>query len=113
MELLRDLIFEVARETEGVGAIEEALRWGEPSYLTTASKSGSTIRINFKETDRGVQFFLFFNCKTKLVATFKERFGRILTFGGNRSIILNDFEVFPFKELRECIALALTYNQWK
>ncbi len=32
---VRKLILDTARKTEGVGAIEEALKWGQPSYLTT------------------------------------------------------------------------------
>jgi hypothetical protein len=39
---LRRLIFDTAKTTTGVGALEEALKWGQPSYLTTESKSGST-----------------------------------------------------------------------
>ena len=31
---LRALIFETAQSTEGVGALEETLKWGQPSYLT-------------------------------------------------------------------------------
>lgn len=40
---LRDLIYEVARATEGVGDLTETLKWGEPAYLTEKSKSGTTI----------------------------------------------------------------------
>ena len=43
---LRRLILDVASSTEGVGPVEETLRWGQPSYLTTRPRSGSTIRID-------------------------------------------------------------------
>ncbi len=43
---LRRLIFDTAKTTSGVGALEETLKWGQPSYLTTETKSGSTIRID-------------------------------------------------------------------
>lgn len=33
MQILRGLMFEVAEATEGVGALEETLKWGEPAYL--------------------------------------------------------------------------------
>jgi hypothetical protein len=32
--VLREVIFDTVSEIEGVGKLEEALRWGEPSYLT-------------------------------------------------------------------------------
>ena len=42
---LRQLIYETAAATDGVGAITETLKWGEPAYLTAATKSGTTVRI--------------------------------------------------------------------
>ena len=45
---LRKLIFETAEATEGVGPVTETLKWGEPAYLTEASKSGTTVRIAWK-----------------------------------------------------------------
>ncbi len=40
---LRALIFAVAKETDGVGPLEETLKWREPAYLTSKSKSGTTL----------------------------------------------------------------------
>jgi len=40
------MIFDVAKKTPGVGKLEEDLRWGQPSYLTLETGSGSTIRID-------------------------------------------------------------------
>jgi hypothetical protein len=50
---LRELIFATAAATEGVGTLEETLRWGEPAYVTSQTKSGSTIRIDWKPSDPG------------------------------------------------------------
>ena len=46
---LRQLIIDTAASTEGVGELEEILKWGEPSYLTSQTKSGSTGRIDWKK----------------------------------------------------------------
>ena len=46
---LRGLIFETAAATEGIGEFEETLKWDEPSCLTPETKSGSTVRIDWKE----------------------------------------------------------------
>jgi hypothetical protein len=43
---LRRLIFDTASVTKGVGRVQETLKWGQPSYLTAETKSGSTIRID-------------------------------------------------------------------
>ena len=68
---LRRLILDTARATKGVGALEEILKWGQPSYLTTATKSGSTVRIDQVKAVPG-QVALYFHCQTDLVATFRE-----------------------------------------
>lgn len=43
MNRLRQLILETAGDIKELSAIEETLKWGEPSYL---AKKGSTIRID-------------------------------------------------------------------
>ena len=73
--------------TEGVGALEETLKWGQPSYLTTESKSGSTVRIDQVKAEAG-RYAVYFHCQTDLVETFRELYPD-LRYGGNRSIILD------------------------
>jgi hypothetical protein len=105
---LRKLIFDTAKATKGVGALEEALKWGQPSYLTPESKSGSTIRIDQVKAAPG-QYAVYFHCQTDLVETFRERYPE-LSFSGNRAVLLDAKEKFPEAELRHCVALALTYH---
>jgi hypothetical protein len=109
---LRRLILETAAATAGVGHLEETLKWGQPSYLTAQSKSGSTIRIDGIKTDP-FGYAMFLNCKTSLVETFRELYPTKLSFGGNRSILFRAGEALPEPELRHCIALALTYHVGK
>ena len=108
---LRRLIFDTAKSTKGVGALEEALKWGQPSYLTPESKSGSTVRIDQLKTEAG-GYAVYFHCQTDLVETFRELYPE-LRYGGNRSILLDAGETLPEKALRHCIALALTYHARK
>lgn len=106
---VRALILETAANTTGVGMLEECLKWGEPSYLTTRSKSGSTIRIDAKARDNG-GFGLYFNCQTSLIDSFKNHYGDKLTFGSNRAILFKADDEIPMEELRHCISMALTYH---
>jgi hypothetical protein len=105
---LRKLILDTAKATKGVGAIEEAVRWGQPSYLTTESKSGSTIRIDQVKAVPG-QYAVYFHCQTNLVETFRDLYPD-LTYSGNRAILLDAKEKLPEVELRHCVGLALTYH---
>jgi hypothetical protein len=106
---LRRLIFDTAKATRGVGALQETLKWGQPSYLTPETKSGSTIRI---DRDKSVpnRYAIYFHCQTDLVGTFRELYPTELSFGGNRSILLDAAEKLPEPALRHCVALALTYH---
>jgi hypothetical protein len=93
---LRRLIFDTAKTTTttGVGALQETLKWGQPSYLTTEAKSGSTIRID-RVKSAAEQYAVYFHCQTDLVATFRELYPTQLRYGGNRSILLNAAEEIP------------------
>lgn len=108
LEYLRLLIIEVADE-QGIEDIEEALRWGEPSYI---SKSGSAIRIDWKKKQPD-RYSIFFNCNTKLVSTFAEIYPDTFSYAGNREIYFKMHESLPNKELKHCIYLALKYHDIK
>jgi hypothetical protein len=82
---LRRLIFETAAATKGVGELQETLKWGQPSYLTAATKSGSTVRIDQVKASVN-QYAVYFHCQTDLVATFRELYPKVLTTAGNRAI---------------------------
>ena len=92
-----------------MGTLEETLRWGEPSYLTTQSKSGSLVRIGWKpgEPDR---YAIYFHCQTNLIATFRVLYPNTFAFSGNRAITFGAKDALPRTELRHCIELALTYR---
>lgn len=106
---LRQIIFDVASETEGVGKLVETLKWRQISYLTTITKSGSTIRIDSAKDD-AEQVALFFNCKTTLVETFRALYGDVFDFEGNRCVKLNMKNKEQVNAIKHCIALALTYH---
>ena len=109
---LRKLIFETAAETKEVGPLLETLKWGEPSYLTAQSKTGSTIRLGWKNSSPE-QYAMYFNCKTRLVETFRELYPDLFNFEGNRAIIFKLGDDVPVNAVRHCIALSLTYHRRK
>jgi hypothetical protein len=106
---LRSLIFEVAAETPGVGAIEETLKWGEPAYLTTETESGSTVRIAWKKAQPD-QYTMYFICTTNLVETFRSLFPTEFRFEANRAIHFDLEHAIPEDSVRFCIAAALTHH---
>src|SRR5882762_1467003 len=105
---LRRLIFDTAKATQGVGRLEETLKWGQPSYLTAETNSGSTVRIDRVKASAN-QYAVYFHCQTNLVESFRELYPE-LHYSGNRAILLDAKEKLPEAELRHCVALALTYH---
>jgi len=109
LRTLRRLVFDVASEMPSVGRIEETLKWGQPSYLTPETKSGSTLRIApVKGSDTCIALYV--HCQTDLISTFKDFYGDTFTYEGKRALLLNVDEEFPETALRHCISLALTYH---
>lgn len=109
---LRTLIFDVANETEGVGTIEETLKWGQMSYLTHRPKSGTTIRMD--EHQKGSQAIaLFVHCQTTLVESFQQMYPDLFEYEGTRAIIFSSLNDEQVEALKHFIEMALTYHQWK
>jgi len=106
---VREIIFEVSREVVEVGPISEELRWGQPSYLTQSTKSGTTVRIGEFESEK---IAVFFHCRTSLVETFRELFHdhEKFKFSKNRAIVLNPNTELPKEDLKHCIHMAMTYH---
>jgi hypothetical protein len=108
--VLRQLIFDTAAGTDGVGEIDETLKWGEPAYLAAKSKSGSTIRIDWKKSNPS-QYAMYFHCQTTLVSMFRTLFPNDFKYEGNRAIVFDEDDAVPTEELSFCIAAALTYHR--
>jgi hypothetical protein len=106
---IRALVFEVARDTEGVGPLAETLKWGEPAYLTEVTKSGTTIRLGASKLapEAGA---VFFHCRTTLVETFRSLFSDEFAFEGNRALIVPVLGPLLRQPLKICLRAALTYH---
>nr|UXE45105.1 hypothetical protein Hi04_10k_c4321_00004 [uncultured bacterium] len=105
---LRALVFDTARKTPGVGPLTETLKWGQPSYLTEESGSGSTVRIDRLKSDNGCA--VYFHCRSGLVEQFRGLYPDTFRYAGKRAILFDIRDRLPVQELRHCIALALTHH---
>jgi len=106
---IRGMIFELAAADPRVGTITEALKWGEPAYLTEASGSGSTIRLGWprREPDRAAVYFI---CRTTLVDEFRERFRDDFQYEGTRAVLLPVGGRIARAPLEAMLSRALTYH---
>jgi len=103
---LRQMVFEAARRAR-VGPVREALKWGQPSYVPEAPRTGSPLRLGTVDGSPA----MFFHCQTTLVASFRDRHGDALHFEGNRAVVVAPGGRLPRRILLDCMVSALTYHQ--
>ncbi len=104
---IRDLIFEVAAETPGVGPIEETLKWGQPAYLTPETRSGTTIRLGVPKSGG---YAVFTHCQSRVIPEFRSLFGDEFTYDGNRAVTFGPEDTVDLEKLRWLIRGALAYR---
>ncbi|MDH3662840.1 MAG: DUF1801 domain-containing protein [Alphaproteobacteria bacterium] len=104
---LRDLIFETAEKTPGVGALDETLKWSQPAYLTSETKSGSTIRLGLPKQGG---FAIYTHCQTSILSDFRNVFPDDFVYDGNRAIQFREGEAPASETLELLIRNALTYH---
>lgn len=104
---LRRLIFEMAADTPKVGHVAEVLRWGQPSYITPVTKSGSTIRLGVPKTGG---FALYTHCQTTLISDFAATFPAWDQIDGNRAVLFKTVDDIDPHRHGLLIKAALTYH---
>lgn len=109
---VRTLLYETADSLPEAGRITETLKWGEPAYLTSAPKSGTTIRLAWSPK-RPDSAGIFVNCQTTLLDEWRTLYGETLDLVGNRELRLTLGAPLPADPIRHCLAMALTYHQRK
>ena len=108
---LRELVFDTADKTRGVGRLTETLKWGQPSYLTKETGSGTTVRIDRLKAGDG--YAVYFHCQSGLVGQFRDLYPNTFKYEGKRAILFDAKDRVPARELRHCLALALTHHARK
>jgi hypothetical protein len=108
---LRELVFDAAARTAGVGQLSETLKWGQPSYLTGETGSGTTVRIDRQKAGDG--YAVYFHCQSGLISQFRELYPETFRYEGKRAIVFGAGDRVPVRELRHCLALAFTHHARK
>ena len=104
---LRSLILDVADDLPRIGRLEEALRWGQPAYLTPDTKSGSTIRLG---VPKSAQFALFVHCQTSLITDYITMFPDQDRIEGTRAVLFKTADQIDPVRHGWLIRRALTYH---
>lgn len=106
---IRLLILELAEQDDQIGKITETLKWGEPSYLTEQSKSGTTIRLS-KVKDEANYCGIYVHCQTRLISEFRDSFADVLEFSGNRAVLIDVSKPLKETPVKMFLQKALNYH---
>ncbi|TGM02121.1 hypothetical protein [Leptospira jelokensis] len=104
---IRVWIYELSKSDNRIGMIQECLKWGEPSFLTPITKSGSTLRMA-KVNDN--TFALYFNCKTTIAKEIAMEFPEF-NCDGKRALFFPINQKLPKTKLTLCLKKALLYHK--
>lgn len=105
--ILRSMIFDAADELPRIGRLEEALRWGQPAYLTPDRKAATTIRLGVPKTGG---FAIFVHCATSLIADYSILYKNLDRIEGTRAILFRSPDQIDAGRHGWLIRRALTYH---
>lgn len=105
---LRALILETAGHLPKIGRLEEALRWGQPAYLTPDTRSGSTLRLGMAGDG---DFAIFAHCQSRVISRFAHHAPPNTRIKGNRAVLFAHADDIDPDTLRPLIRHALTYHK--
>jgi hypothetical protein len=104
---LRHLILARAAELPNIGRVTEALRWGQPAYLTPDTGAACSLRIGLAP---GGDFALFVHCKTGLIQNFTDGPGAEMRVQGTRAVLFRTVQDIAAPAVSMLIGQALTYH---
>ena len=107
---IRAIVLRAAETSRVVGPLTETLKWGEPAYLTEASKSGSTLRIAWKPA-KPEHIGVLLNCRTTLVETMRSIYPEVFDYQANRAVLVRLDAPLPTDALDHCARLTQTYHR--
>lgn len=111
LEDLRETILDVGRALNGIGPLEESLKWGQPAYRPLRPRTGTTVRIGpATDADGQPGYALYVPCQTTLIRDIRRLYRDRLRYAGDRAVVFAAGETPPPAPLKHFIALALTYH---
>lgn len=104
---LRSLIFETAAALPQIGGLQEALRWGQPAYLTPETNAGTTLRLGLHKQAR---FALFVHCQSRVIPDYITAYPAWDRIDGTRAVLFDRAEEVEPLRHGWLIRHALTYK---
>jgi len=104
----RTLFHQIAAEN-GLGPLDESLKWGQPAWRPTKPRTGSTLRMGWSPgmPDR-LSFFV--DCKTDLAARMRDIYPDFSDNDGQRQLTVTLDAPLPEQALSHLAEMTFTYH---
>ncbi|MEM6758372.1 MAG: DUF1801 domain-containing protein [Pseudomonadota bacterium] len=106
---LRAMCWDVAQR-DNIGALSETLKWGEPAWRPVAPRTGSTLRIGWKEATPD-RLNLYLNCKTDLAFRLVSDLPEVFDGNSRRVIWCDVMRALPDAALAHVARTTFTYHR--
>jgi hypothetical protein len=104
---LRGLILTEAAQMPQIGPVTEALRWGQPAFLTLQTGAGCSLRIGPVKSGGFGQFV---HCQSGLIPAFAAGPGAGMRFEGTRAVLFATVAEIQAAPLALLIGRALGFH---
>ncbi|MEO1399191.1 MAG: DUF1801 domain-containing protein [Pseudomonadota bacterium] len=108
---VREQIMAQSSANSTIGKVTETLKWGQPSYLTEQTKSGSTLRLGVTKESKKPAIFV--HCQSSLAEEIRELYGDTLSLPDKRHVVLPSRIEEHADALDHIVSLILTYHARK
>lgn len=106
---LRNIVHNAAGANPVVGPLTETLKWGEPSFLTDKSRSGTTLRAAWKSKTPN-EMGLFVICRTDMLEQVRALYPEAFRYEGTRAAYLTLSHPIPEDAVSYLTSRAQTYH---
>ncbi|MGJ8625409.1 MAG: hypothetical protein ACSHXB_00505 [Sulfitobacter sp.] len=107
----RTMFHDIATKAD-VGALDEALKWGQPSWRPVKPRTGSTLRMDWNPKFPN-QMSLFVDCKTDLAARMQDLYPDLPANDGQRHLAISLDAPLPEQALAHLADMTFTYHRSK
>tara|TARA_R110002094_G_scaffold33089_2_gene45608 strand:+ start:2474 stop:2896 length:423 start_codon:yes stop_codon:yes gene_type:complete len=104
----RALFHDIARNRD-LGALDETLKWGQPSWRPRRPRTGSTLRVGWDASDPSNLAF-FVDCKTDLAARMHDIYPNLSGNDGRRRIAVDLAAPFHEQAIAHLAEMTFSYH---
>ena len=102
-------LFHLIADENGLGDLDEALKWGQPAWRPKRPRTGSTLRMGWSEVTPD-QLALYVDCKTDLAQRMYSLYPDLPRNDGRRALAISLAQAFPEQAMAHLAEMTFSYH---